>query len=567
MTTDRAKWHLQSPAPRAHFDTFPDLCPLLVQCLYNRGISSPHEVRRFLAGEYDHGVPFQMKGVPEAVTRIRHALRENELIAVYGDFDADGVTATALLADTLSSLGGRVKPYIPHRELEGYGLHRSAIRKLARQGVTLIITVDCGARGLSEVEYAKRLGLDVIITDHHALGEGPPVATAVIDTKRPDCPYPFKALSGVGIAFKLAQALLAVNEQVPLQGDVSPVEEKQLLDLVALGTVSDLSPLVGENRSLVKRGLAELSRPRRPGLSALMAEAGVEPEKVTAATISYVLGPRLNAAGRIDHAMLSYEVLTTPSSSRARELAQLLEEKNRRRQEMTLTTVEAARTRITGREDEPLLFIVGEDFPVGVIGLAAHRLCEETYRPVVVVRKGEKHSVSSARSVDEFDITAALDQCASLLKRHGGHSRAAGFTISTENLPLLEQRLRTIAAEQLAGVELLPTLNIDAEIPLSRLEPETFSIADQLEPLGQGNPEPVFLSRNVLVRDSKVVGKNHLRLVLSDGRFVWDGIAFDMGALAPQMTAGIDVVYTPRRRAWDNEERFQLRIEDFKPAS
>jgi single-stranded-DNA-specific exonuclease len=564
--TKRAKWQLYPPVSGAHLASFPDLSPLLVQCLYNRGIISTGEVHLFLAGEYEEGDSFLLKGMAEAVTRIRRAIRGEELIAVYGDFDTDGITATVLLIETLSSLGGRVIPYIPHRMDEGYGLHGSAIRKLAKRGVSLILTVDCGARALQQVRLARSLGVDIIITDHHSPLQELPPAVAVIDTKRADCPYPFKSLSGVGIALKLAQALLRVNRQVPIVAAHSPVDEEQLFDLVALGTVADLSPLLGENRSLVKKGLTEMNRARRLGLSAMMGQAQIEPESVTAATISYVLGPRLNAAGRIGDAMLSYRLLSTSSLSRAQALARLLEEKNYRRREVMLATLEDARLQVVDQEDEPLLFATGEDYPPGVIGLAAHRICEELYRPAVVITKGEKESVASARSIGEFDITAALDECAPLLKKHGGHSKAAGFTVDNENLSLLKQKLREIAGEHLSGVELVPTLDIDAEIPLSSLKPETFSLTDQLEPLGVGNPEPLLLSPAVEVKDSRVVGDDHLKLTLSDGRVVWDSIAFDMGQQADSLGSHIDIVYSPRRRMWNDEEQLQLRIEDFRPS-
>jgi len=566
LRTKRAKWQLYPPVPEAHLASFPDLAPILVQCLYNRGLTSPDEVRLFLAGEYEEADPFRLKGMAEAVTRIRRAIRGDELMAVYGDFDADGITGTVVLAETLSSLGGRIIPYIPHRLDEGYGLHEDAIDKLANRGVSLILTVDCGARALREVRHARSLGLDTIITDHHSPLDELPPAVAVIDTKRADCSYPFKALSGVGIAFKLAQALLLANQEVPLPVAHSPADEEQLLDLVALGTVADLSPLLGENRSLVKRGLVQLNHPRRLGISALMEQARVKPESVTSTTISYVLGPRLNAAGRIDRAMLSYELLSTSSPSRAQELAKLLEEKNHERRELMLASLEKARLQITDQEDEPLLFVTGEDYPGGVIGLVAHRLCEEFYRPAVVVEIGDKESVASARSIEEFHITAALDECASLLKKHGGHARAAGFRVSNENLPILEQELREMASEQLAELELLPTLRIDADIPISNLRPETFSISGQLEPLGAANPEPLFLSARVEVRESRIVGDDHLKLSLSDGRAVWDGIAFGMGQQAESVTSHIDIVYTPQIRTWNYEEQLQLKIEDFRPS-
>jgi len=566
LTGKRAKWHVYPPLPRSFLAALPDIPPLLVQCMHNRGVTTAQEMLRFLNGECESTDPFKIKGVADAVTRVRQAIRKGELTAVYGDFDADGVTGTVLLTETLLSLGARVTPYIPHRVDEGYGLHEGAIRTLARQGVTLLITVDCGARAIGEVESARNLGIDVIVTDHHSLKNELPAALAVINTRREDCPYPFKGLSGAGMAFKLAQALLLVNGQLPLSSESISLEEERLLDLVALGTVADLSPLVDENRSLVKKGLAQLATAQRPGIKAMMEEADVSPDRVTAATIGYVLGPRLNAAGRMDHAMLSFQLLTAASPSHARELARTLEEKNRVRRETTTATLEAARLQVSEQEDEPVLYAAAADYHEGVLGLVAQRLCEEFYRPVVVTKTGKELSVSSARSVDEFDITAALDECASLLKRHGGHAKAAGFTAINENLQLIRARLSQIAAERLAGKELRPTLNIDAELPLSGLKPEHFSLFQQLEPLGAGNPEPLLLSPGVAVRDSRLVGDRHLKFSLSDGNFLWDGIAFGMSDYLQDVAPLIDVVYTPQVRTYRNEEELQLKVEDFRPA-
>ena len=566
MTGKRAKWHTYTPLPDSFLTTAPELPSVLMQCLHNRGLTTIAEMHRFLSGRYEMGDPFLMKGVADAVTRIRQAIRAGELIAVYGDFDADGVTGTALLTETFSSLGAQVVPYIPHRVDEGYGLNNGAIKALARQGVSLVVTVDCGARALHEVETARRLGVDVIVTDHHSVQQQLPEAVAVVNIRREDCPYPFKGLSGVGVAFKLAQALLLVNEELPLPTQCSSLEEEDLLDLVALGTVADLSPLIGENRSLVKEGLTQLAHASRPGMKAMMEKADVTPETVTAATIGYVLGPRLNAAGRMDHAMLSFRLLTASSPSHARELAQLLEEKNRVRREVTTATLDAARLQVEEQEDQTLLFAAAADYHEGVLGLAAQRLCDEYYRPAVVTKSGEEESVSSARSVDEFDIIAALDECASLLKRHGGHAKAAGFTVRSENLQDLRSKLSQIATERLADMELRPTLDIDAEFPLSELNPEHFHLCQQMEPLGAGNPEPTFLSFGATVRDWRVVGDRHLKLSLTDGRIVWDAIAFGMGGYAPGLSTRIDVVYRPQVRMWRGQEQLQLKVEDFRPS-
>ena len=370
MTGKRAKWHVYPPLPQSLLGAQPSIPPLIAQCLHNRGLTTVHEMLQFLDGEYEMADPFRIKGIADAVTRIRQAIRDGELLTVYGDFDADGVTATALLFETLSALGARVIPYIPHRVDEGYGLNDGAIRRLSNRGVSLIITVDCGARAVREVDRARKLGVDVIVTDHHSLGSQPPAGVAVINTGREDSCYPFKGLSGVGIAYKLAHALLLVDRQLPLSTHSSHLEEDTLLDLVALGTVADLSPLIGENRTLVKKGLAQLARGTRPGLEALMEEARVARERVTASTIGYILGPRLNAAGRMDHAMLSFRLLTADSSSRARELARLLEQKNQSRRDVTGATLEAARLEVAEQEDQPLLFAASEHFHEGVLGLA-----------------------------------------------------------------------------------------------------------------------------------------------------------------------------------------------------
>ena len=305
LSLESKRWQIASPVSQEHLARFQDLPPLVVQLLHNRGIKSPGEADVFLSGRFKVSNPFQLKGMTEAVNRLSLAIREGEQIAVYGDFDTDGVTATALLVETLSALGAQVKPYIPHRVHEGYGLNLDALRHLWRQGVRVVITVDCGIRALREVEQASR-GLDLIITDHHSAGSKVPPAVAVINPKQPGCPYPFKELAGVGVAFKLAQALFRVQEQ---RGEPSELTEDSLLGLVALGTVADMVPLLGENRSLVQRGLQSVNESPRPRVEALMANAGLRRGEVDATAIGFRLGPRLNAAGRIDSAMLASTIV------------------------------------------------------------------------------------------------------------------------------------------------------------------------------------------------------------------------------------------------------------------
>jgi len=577
----RKRWEMSPPVPPDHLAHFPHLSPLIVQLLYNRGVIRPSEVEAFLSGEGVVANPFRLKGMSEAVDRLRRAIRREELIVVYGDFDADGVTATALLVQALRSLGAQVRPYIPHRVEEGYGLNIRALRKLAREGARVVVTVDCGIRSVKEVSYGRRLGLDIIVTDHHSPGPELPPAVAAINPKRRDCPYPFKELSGVGVAYKLAQALFQVERQVPLRKSISSFREEELLDLVALGTVADLVPLLEENRWLVRKGLELLNAPARLGIRALMEKAGLRPGRVDSHAISYILGPRLNAAGRLASAMTSYELLMTQEPQEAEALAQELDERNRERQRLTQEALVLAREQVLREPEAPILFVSSPDFLPGILGLVASKLCEEFYRPVLALSLGEKRSRGSARSIPEFHITAALDECADLLITYGGHAAAAGLTVENANLEALRERLRDIARKRLEGVELVPTLTIDAEIPLSDASWKTLALLEELQPFGYGNPPPLLLSRGVQVREARAVGGvrpsvgeegapptqeggRHLKLLLSDGRIVWDAIAFNRGELADSLPRRVDVVYTLQVNEWNNERQLRLVIEDMR---
>jgi len=566
----KTQWQIAPPAPEDHLTRFPQLSPLIVQLLYNRGLTSPQDVRDFLAGSHPDDNPFRLKGMHQAVTRLRQAIRREELVAIYGDFDADGVTATALLVETLSALGARVKPYIPHRVDEGYGLNTGALRQLASQGVGVVVTVDCGIRAIEEVSYGTKLGLHLIVTDHHSVGEEVPPALAVINPKQPDCRYPFQDLAGVGVAFKLAQALLRANRQVPVAKGKVSLNEEDLLDLAALGTVADLVPLLGENRSLVKRGLEKLNDPQRLGVRAMIAQAGLKPGQIDATTIAFILGPRLNAAGRMDDAITSYDLLTCRSPDQAANLAQELEELNQHRQRLTAEALERAKEQVLmAGEGEKLLFAAGEDFLAGIVGLVAGRLTEEFYRPALVVELGAEKSRGSARSIPEFNITAALDQCSDLFIKYGGHAAAAGFTVANNNLETMQERLKEIAARQLEGVELTPTLLIDAEVELSEVDWATQALLTQLEPFGYANPAPLLLSRRAIVRGARAVGTegHHLKLALSDGRNVKDAIAFHQGRWAGQLPRHVDIVYSLEVNEWQGEKRLQLNVKDLRPSA
>jgi single-stranded-DNA-specific exonuclease len=568
MTVGR-RWQIAPPASAGHLAHFSDMPRPVAQILFNRGLTDPEKAEQFIVGQYDDDNPFIMKGIDRAVTRLRRAIRGAEPIAIYGDFDADGVTSTALLVEMLRNLGADVRPYIPHRVDEGYGLNVEALDELADQGVRLVLTVDCGVRAVEEVAHAMGRGLEIIITDHHSVGSALPPALVVINPKQQDCAYPFKELAGVGIAFKLAQALLRSHSQVPVTQQPVSLVEDDLLDLVALGTVADLVPLLGENRTLVQRGLVKINEGGRPGLLSLIQRSGLQLGQVDATAIGFGLGPRINAAGRLTHAKAAFQLLVAQYPGEADKLADELNNLNRRRQRITAETQEQSRRQAMAQGDDvPLLFAASPDFLDGVVGLAAGRLCEEFYRPAVVVHVGETFSRGSARSIPEFHITEALDQCSDLLIRHGGHAAAAGFTVRSQDLPLLAQRLRALAAEALADKTLQPTLFIDAEVGLGELNRQMYDWLARLEPFGYANPVPIFLTRRVRVVKSRAVGtdRSHLKLTLSDGRVRWSAIAFRQGHWLGRLPPYVDVAYQFELNRWNGREQLQLNVRDLRAA-
>jgi len=539
---------------------------ILKQIVFNRGLATDAEARAFLKAESNaNSDPFQMIGMEATVDRICYALQHDEPIAIYGDYDVDGVTATALLVQALGALGANVRGYIPNRFDEGYGLNKDALDSLKAQGVGLVITVDCGIRSPEEALHAQTIGLDLIISDHHHPdGENLPSAFAVINPKQHGDPYPDKDLAGVGIAYKIVEALVRVQ---PL---TNGFQLNELLDLVALGTVADLAPLVGENRVLVRKGLRQIRETKRQGLFSLAGVADVKIDKVTAGNIGFMLGPRLNASGRLESALASFEFLTTRDFMRAGQLAQQLDVQNRQRQALTRTMQEQAD--LIARSDDPdtfLLFAAHEDFNPGVVGLAASRLTEVYYRPAVVAAKSAEETRGSCRSIPEFHITDALDLCKDLLVRHGGHAAAAGFTVKNENLAELVARLKEIARDQLSSKDLRQTLMADMEIPLSDLNFDVLKHLLFLEPTGYGNPEAVFVSRNVKIKVARTVGSEgkHLKLTFEDERGMsYDSIGFRLGHVKPDLPSRVDVLYHIEANEYNGRRTLQLNLKDVKPA-
>lgn len=557
-------WQVEASIPPEIDKDLSKFPAIIRQILYNRSITSHEAALQFFQAELPKQVQnTTLLGLEQAVERISQAIQHQQSVVVYGDYDVDGVTATALLTLALEAVGANVRPYIPNRFDEGYGLNLEALETLSAEGTDLIITVDCGIRSPDEVAYANQLGMEMIITDHHHPGHTLPPAHTVVNPKQPGDPYPEKELAGVGLAYKIIEALVPYLE-------ASNVNLSDYLDLVALGTVADLAPLTGENRALVRRGLKTLKNTTRQGLMSLMMVSHVAPPRVTAANIGYALGPRLNAAGRLDSALDALNLLLTNDVFKAGQLAQQLEMQNQERRKITKEIQETAeQIAISDEEDPWLLFAAHPDFNPGVVGLAASRLAELYYRPAVVAHQGEFETRGSCRSIDEFHITDALDQCQDLLVRHGGHAAAAGFTVENKNLPELKERLKSIAARQLQNQDLRPTLVADLEVALHHLKPELMQYLDLLEPTGYGNRQPHFISRDLMVTHKRAVGRDgsHLKLAVTDGLVTFDAIAFRLGHWFERLPKKIDLLFTFELNEFNGRQSLQLNVKDLKPAS
>jgi single-stranded-DNA-specific exonuclease len=558
---NRCRWRVLPAVPAGHPLNTSHYPPLLKQLLYNRGLSDPVTAEAFFnADSRLAGNSWLMPDIEKAVQRIQKALLSGEKMAVYGDFDVDGISATALLVKGLERLGGHVEPYIPHRLQEGHGLNSYALAELREHGVTLVITADCGITGTAQMRetHKSRLpALDLIITDHHIPTEELPPAVAIIDPKLPGSRYPFLDLAGVGVAYKLLQALY---EGLGKGGEV-----EQYLDLVALGTVADMVPLVGENRYLVKEGLLQLRNTTRPGLLELALQAGVKLEKIDAQDISFGLAPRLNAAGRLEHAISAYDLIMTASPDKARSLAAALGEQNSERQRLTAAAMIHAREQVSSRGITPIIIARDAGYAGGIIGLVAGRLCDEYYHPAIVVQTGDEVCHGSCRSIAEFNITAALGKCSDLLTRFGGHAQAAGFTLPSSNLAALEERLNALASAELASVDLRPQIDIDADVKFHELEGSVFLDLERLAPFGQRNAAPVFISRRTRIADVRTMGAgaSHLKFKLKQGASIWEAVAFGAGDRPVDMQVPLDIVYNLEQDEWNGDSRLRLNIIDF----
>ena len=557
------QWKIAHPSPEGRAQLERAGIPSLLACVLSaRGVTEPEQAWKLLTpGEEPLLDPMLLKDMDRAVLRVGRALKTGELMAVYGDYDVDGITSTCLLTDCLTRLGGRVRSYIPDRLEEGYGLNEEAVLHLAQQGVTLIITVDCGITAAREVEFARELGIDVVITDHHECKQAIPEAAAVVDPHRPDCPYPFKGLAGVGVALKLAMAAAGP--------DRAGLVFREYADLAAVGTVADVMPMTGENRTIVQTGLAALAHPRRVGLAQLMEEAGLGDKPVTSVSIGYTLAPRINAAGRMGQADLAAELLLTRDPSRAAALAQELCALNRERQTIECEIFQECVQRLERRPQSGIILLADEHWHQGVVGIVASRLTEKYSCPAFMVCLDQGIGKGSCRSWGGVNLFHLLTQCQDLLEGFGGHAMAAGFTVREENIPALERRLRQLVLEERAGEELPSLLEIDAAVLPQELTVEAVEALDALEPCGAGNPRPVLVLTGAHVISAAQVGRGrHLKLRLEGRGVPLDAIFFSVDGSELGLTPGcrVDVAFYPQINDFRGVRSVQLQVVDLRHA-
>ena len=533
--------------------------PLTAMVLSARGMTTPKDAAYYLDRDCPLLDPFLMKDMDLAAGRVGLAMQRGEKIAVFGDYDVDGITATCLLSDFLRRHGADCVSYIPGRLEEGYGLNPIAIHQLWNEGVKLIVTVDCGITAVSEAELCKELGIDLVITDHHECKEVLPHAVAIVDPHRPDCTYPHKTLCGVGVAFKLASALCGSQDEVL----------EDYADMVCLGTVADVMLLQGENRHFVSRGLKALRTTRRPGIAALMKECGCVPENVNASSIGFMLAPRINAAGRMGKIDLATELFLTKDPERATYLARALCDLNRQRQAVESDIYDEAIAMLpVGRTPEAIV-LAGETWHQGVVGIVASRIAEEYNCPAFLICMDGDHGKASSRSYGGFNLFSSLSDLSDLLESYGGHELAAGFTISRSKIDEFRSRVCALAEEYYAQVDSRTVLDVDCAVTPELLSVGSIDALEALEPCGNGCPKPVLmLERLQIERIQMVGGGRHMRLRLRQGRHVLNAISFSTTAQTASVEPGdlVDVAFVPQINEYRGERMVQLNVTDIRPS-
>ena len=540
------------------------ISPIAAQLLINRNVTDASEADRFLQTDLSslHD-PFLFKDMDKAVKRIKKAVSKGEKIMIYGDYDVDGISAAALLQRVLRDLGGHIVSYIPDRLEEGYGLNKGAAKTAHRRKISLLITVDCGISGKEEVEYLSDLGITTIVTDHHEIFEQsfPSKACAVINPLQKDCGYPFKSLSGVAIAYKLAEALTVG----------SGYDIKQHLDLVALGTVQDMVPQLGENRILTKHGLIRINNSNKQGIRALVEASGLKKRTISAKEIGYMLGPRINAAGRVGSAKIALNLLTTDDKNEATELAEILDKENRNRQRIGDSVLRKAIGRVENEvnfKDEKIIVLDGDDWHPGVIGIVASRITERFNRPTIMISFDDNdEGKGSGRSIKSFHLFDALTECRTHLKDFGGHAAACGLKIARKDLNRFRSKLNKVASERLEAKDFIPSLSIDMEIPLRLLGDKLISELEALSPYGPGNPRPILSSRSLRLKGRpRRIRREGIKIWVTDSNITYEAIGFGMDSMLDDIleSATIDVAYTPSINSWRGVNTLQLELIDVK---
>lgn len=539
-----------------------DISEILAQLLINRGVRSAEEAKGFLDCDLANlHNPFLLKGMKKAVQRIRKAKATGEKVMVWGDYDIDGITSVTLLMSVLKEMGVHVLHYLPNRLEEGYGLNEKGAKEAKKKKVGLLITVDCGISAHQTINYLKKIGIDTIVTDHHQPGEGSlPAAVAIIDPLQKGCSYPYKYLAGVGLAFKLACAL---------SGNQKDVLDRYL-DIVALGTVGDIAPLTGENRILVKQGLVNLGKTEKLGLVALIKVSGLANREINARHIGYILGPRINASGRLGSPEDSLRLLLATTEDEAYNLAQKLSKGNRTRQRIESQTLQEAIEQVESRinfKEHSIIVLGAPHWHQGVIGIVASRLVERYLRPTIMISLKDDFGQGSGRSIGNFHLLEAVTKCKDLLEEYGGHRRACGVKLKKDRFSEFSRTINQVASEMLVPEDLIPTLEIDAQIPLFNLNTGLIEQLDVLSPFGADNPKPLICSSKLKIKSkTSIVAGRHIKFWVTDGRLTCEAIGYNKVGVFPQLLAGqtVDLAYSPSINNWQGNFSIQLKIEDLK---
>ncbi len=560
----KKRWKVLPPDPGAQSALCARLGirPLTAQLLINRGLAEPDRASSFLKPDINHlHDPFLLKDMDRAVERIVSAIAKREKIAVYGDYDVDGTTSAAMLHLFFRELGVDAACHIPDRLTEGYGLNAGAIDRLCGEGVRLVITVDCGSSNRDEVRHASSLGVDVIVTDHHELPEDAPAAFALLNPRQKGCAFPFKGLAGVGVAFNLMMALRSRLRRLGWFRGTEP-NLRRYLDLVSVGTIADMVPLVDENRILVAHGLKEIERGGRPGLKALAEAAGLRPGRVSSGAVAFQLAPRINAAGRLARASAAFNLLVSGDAGEARRLAEALNRENASRQRIESGILEEALSMMEGKTPDRGVVLFSEKWHPGVIGIVASRLVERLSRPVVMIAVDGGSGRGSARGIKSFDILEGLRSCSALLERYGGHRGAAGLTVARENIERFRDAFIDHLNAALTDEDLVPEVVCDAEVPLDGIDRPFMMEMEGLAPFGSSNREPLLCVRDAAITGASIAGGKHLRFTVAQNGCARGAIGFNLAGLHPIGGKRFRIAFSPFLDEWQGNAGLRLRIKE-----